>query len=311
MVVRYRTRQAELENPPQGKFIEVDGVRLHYIERGQGRPVVLLHGNGTMAQEMEISGLLDLAAANYRVIAFDRPGYGYSERPRGKAWKPVEQAELLHHALQKLGIDRPIVVGHSWGTLVAVALAMEFPSSVSSLVLLSGYYYPTARLDVPLLSPPAIPLIGDLMRYTISPLIGRAIWPAMKKRIFAPSRVPLRFNAFPVWMALRPLQLRASAMETAWMIPSAMSLSQRYRELKMPVVIMAGGDDRHVNTHAQSERLHHQLPHSDLHLLPGVGHMVHHVAAQRVMQAIDMAAKEAELLPRAEEQAPDVQARMH
>src|SRR5215210_4561224 len=151
--VLYRTRQAERDNPPLGKFIEVDGVRLHYLVRGQGQPLVLLHGNGTMIQDFDTSGLVDLASEHYRVIVFDRPGYGYSARPRGgKTWNPKAQANLLHQALQRLHVERPIVVGHSWGTLVAVAMAMDYPDYVQSLVLLSGYYFPTVRFDVPIMS---------------------------------------------------------------------------------------------------------------------------------------------------------------
>src|SRR5690349_12639945 len=72
-----KARQAEQENPPAGKFLEIDGVHLHYVERGEGRPLVLLHGNGVSLVDMEASGLLDRAARHYRVIAFDRPGYGH------------------------------------------------------------------------------------------------------------------------------------------------------------------------------------------------------------------------------------------
>jgi pimeloyl-ACP methyl ester carboxylesterase len=301
LFVQYRTRQAEQENPPEGQFIDVDGVRLHYVESGQGRPLVLLHGNGTMAKDFEISGLQGLAAEKYRVIAFDRPGYGYSQRPRGKAWTADQQADLLAHALQRLGIEQPIVVGHSWGTMVAVAMGLNHPALVRSLVLLSGYYYPTMRFDAPLLSPPAIPLVGDLMRHTISPLAGRAIWPAMLKKIFSPSEIPERFSReFPVWMALRPSQIRASAMETALMIPEAEILSKRYRELSMPVVIMSGADDIHVTPKRHSERLHKELPHSDLLLAPGVGHMIQHVVPEQVMAAIDMAAREDGIRPEGE-----------
>jgi pimeloyl-ACP methyl ester carboxylesterase len=293
LVVQYRTRKTERENPPTGKFIEVDGVRLHYIERGEGQAVVLLHGNGSMAEEFDISGLFGLAADKYRVIAFDRPGYGHSERPRGKIWSAKAQAELLYRALQRLGVERPVVVGHSWGTMVALTLALEHPEYVRSLVLLSGYYYPTPRLDAVLLSPPAIPVIGDLMRHTISPLLGRAMWPAMVKKLFSPARIPERFSAFPVWMALRPSQLRASAGETALMIPEAGMLSKRYRELTMPVVIMSGAQDLHVTPERHAERLHRELPHSDLLLAPGVGHMIHHLVPHQVMEAIDMAARAA------------------
>lgn len=290
MFVQYRSRKAEQENPPNGKFIEVDGVRLHYVERGQGHPVVLLHGNGMMAKEFDISGLLGLASDKYRVIAFDRPGYGYSERPRTKIWDPVAQAQLLYQALQRLGVEQPVIVGHSWGTMVAVALGLEHPEYVRSLVLLSGYYYPTPRLDVPLFSPPAIPILGDLMRYTISPLIGRAIWPAMVRKIFGPAKTTARFkNEFPVWMTLRPSQLRANAAEVALMIPSADKLSARYRELRMPVVIMSGASDLHVIAKLHSERLHKELPQSELILVPKIGHMIQHLVPQQVMSAIDKA----------------------
>jgi pimeloyl-ACP methyl ester carboxylesterase len=81
IAVRYQTRKAEQANPPQGRFLVIDGVRLHYVERGEGPPLVLLHGNGTMIQDYELSGILDMAAQRCRVIAFDRPGYGHSSRP--------------------------------------------------------------------------------------------------------------------------------------------------------------------------------------------------------------------------------------
>jgi pimeloyl-ACP methyl ester carboxylesterase len=291
LIVRQRTRAVEAAHPPAGKFMEVEGVRLHYVERGQGQPLVLLHGDGSLIQDFETSGLIDIAAKNYRVIAFDRPGYGYSGRPRRTIWTPQAQARLLHHALQRLQVEQPVVVGHSWGTLVAVALGLEFPADVKSLVLLSGYYYPTARLDIPLVSPPAIPIIGDLLRYTVSPLLGRLLWPAMQRRIFRPAPVPHRFrDAFPVWMVLRPPHLRTAAAEAALAIPGVFALRHRYRELAVPVMIMAGGGDRLVDTRKQSERLHRELPHSMLHVISGAGHMLHHLSQHAVMEAIHRAA---------------------
>ncbi|RZI40852.1 alpha/beta hydrolase [Herbaspirillum sp. HC18] len=291
LYVRQRTREAERDNPPAGNFVEVDGIRLHYVERGTGQPIVLLHGDGAMLQDFDISGVLDLAAQKYRVIAFDRPGYGYSDRPRTTIWTPQAQASLLHRALQQIGVSQPIVVGHSWGTLVAIAMGLDYADDVKSLVLLSGYYYPTARLDVSLFSPPAIPIIGDLLNYTVAPLIGKMIWPAMKRRVFAPAEVPRKFeDRFPVWMMLRPSQLHATEAESVLMIPAAYSLRNRYHELTMPVVIMAGEKDRYVDRHAHSEQLHDELPHSTYHVSRGAGHMVHHLAPDEVMEAIDHAA---------------------
>ena len=212
-------------------------------------------------------------------------------RPRSTIWTPQAQARQLQHALQRLGVEQPIIAGHSWGALLAVAFGLAFPSEVKSLVLLSGYYYPSARMDVALLSPPAIPVIGDLMRYTVSPLVGRLLWPAMRRRIFGPAAVPQRFrDGFPVWRTLRPQQRRAAAADAALLIPAAFVLQRRYHELMMPVVIMAGDSDRYVNTSLQSERLHREVPHSSLHVVSGAGHMVHHLAQRQVMEAIDEAA---------------------
>ena len=92
---RTLAKKAERRNPPTGRFVTIDGVRLHYVERGTGRPLVLLHGNGSMIQDFESSGLIDLAAMKYRVIAFDRPGFGHSDRPRRTVWTPEAQAALL------------------------------------------------------------------------------------------------------------------------------------------------------------------------------------------------------------------------
>nr|WP_235584382.1 alpha/beta hydrolase [Massilia sp. MS-15] len=285
--VRAKAAQAERDNPPAGRFVEVDGLRLHYLERGSGPVLVMLHGNGVYAKDFETCGLLQEAAAHYRVIAFDRPGFGYSERPRSTVWTPEKQAALLLRALAQLGVESAIVLGHSWGTMVALAMGLQQPDFVRGLVLLSGYYYPSMRLDVATSTQPAVPLLGDLLRYTIAPLVSRLLWPGMAKRMFAPLPVPGRFRAFPVWMALRPGQLRASAAETALMIPSALAMSRHYGELKVPAVILAGTRDRVVDTGHQSERLHERLPDSALELAPGVGHMSHYAHPDRVMAAID------------------------
>lgn len=287
LFVRSKTRQAERENPPAGKFVEVDGIRLHYVEHGRGPALVLLHGNGVLANDFDTSGVALRAAERYRVISFDRPGYGYSERPRTTIWTPAAQARLLHKALRQIGIDNPVVMGHSWGTLVALSMALEFPAYVRGLVLLSGYYYPSMRLEVPLFAQPAIPLLGDLLRFTVSPLLSRLMWPMMSRTLFSPLAVPERFRRLPVWMMLRPSQLRASAAESAMMVPAVMQLRKHYPELTVPVKIIAGRDDRFVDARHNSARLREAVPNSDLRLEPGVGHMIHYAAVDDIVAAVD------------------------
>ncbi|WP_345821721.1 alpha/beta hydrolase [Methylobacterium fujisawaense] len=285
------TRRAERETPPVGSFLTVDGVRLHYLERGQGEPLVLIHGNGTLIQDFLVSGIVDDLATRHRVIVFDRPGYGYSDRPRG-FWTPRAHATLFQKALQQLGVTQAVVLGHSWGTLVAVALALQAPRLVRGLVLASGYYYPTLRADVILASPVAIPGIGDLLRHTVSPLAGRLMMPAMIKGLFAPAAIPERFaRSFPTAMMLRPLQLRASAEDAAMMTPVTVELQAHYGDLDLPVVIITGGDDQIADVGRQSRRLHHDVPGSELVIVPGMGHMIHHLAPERVVAAVERASE--------------------
>ena len=169
-----------------------------------------------------------------------------------------------------------------------MALALDHPDAVSGLVLLSGYYRPTWRADVPLFSLPAIPAIGDLIRYTVGPLFGAALLPLAAKRMFSPLPVPERFaKGFPHGLPLRPSQIRAEAQDTATMGSAVAAMQRRYRELRMPVVIMAGTKDRIVDHRKHSVWLHQEIAQSALRLVPGVGHMLHYAAPDQVVDAIE------------------------
>jgi pimeloyl-ACP methyl ester carboxylesterase len=284
---RSRAKKAERKNPPLGSFVTVDGVKLHYLEQGKGTPLVLLHGNGSMIEDWIVSGLFDRLSKTHRVIAFDRPGFGHSERPRSRIWTPVAQAALIAEALQQLEVEKAVIVGHSFGTLVAVAMALNHPQLVSELALLGGYFYPSVRGDVIFASPPAIPVIGDVMRYTVSPLLGSAMTPMVNEKIFHPAPVPARWiDEFPMEMSLRPSQIRAGAAEAAMMVPAAAALSGRLTELKLPVTIIAGRGDELVDIEDQSQRLGEALPQSRFVPISGAGHMVHHTAPDAVIDAI-------------------------
>src|SRR6185436_12046125 len=130
LVVYAAAKAVEYRNPPIGKFLEIDGARLHYVEIGSGPPVVFLHGNATLLQDFTLSEAFAAAATLGRAIAFDRPGFGYSTRPAARRWTPSEQADVIAEALRRLNCGPAEIVGHSWGTLVAVSLAERHPSLV-------------------------------------------------------------------------------------------------------------------------------------------------------------------------------------
>jgi pimeloyl-ACP methyl ester carboxylesterase len=141
------------------------------------------------------------------------------------------------------------------------------------------------------LSPPALPLIGDVLSHTISPILGRLLWPLFLRKIFGPSPVPKKFANFPEEMAMRPSQIRAAAAETALMIPAAYSFREAYGHLKMPVAIVTGREDR-VSEAQQSAELHRDIARSTFRCISNKGHMVHQTATAEVMSAIDMVASQ-------------------
>jgi pimeloyl-ACP methyl ester carboxylesterase len=169
---------------------------------------------------------------------------------------------------------------------VALSLAVRHPADVAGLVLLSGYYFWTLRPDVLLVAAGAIPVLGDILRYTVSPWLGRLLMPLQKRAMFSPAPVAARFKReYSDAMALRPSQIRATSMDGALMIPGALSLRHRYDGLRMPVLIMAGSGDK-VVFKRNAKRLHAAIAGSVLRIVEGAGHMVHHSAPRQVVEAI-------------------------
>ncbi len=158
---------------------------------------------------------------------------------------------------------------------------------VDALILASGYYFPTARADaIMAMAGPALPGLGDLLSYTVSPIMSRLMWPAMLRKLFGPKSVPPKFSGFPKSLAVRPSQLRAGSAEAALMVPAAVQSAKTYNELAMPVFILAGEDDRLIDIDAQSGRLHDEIKHSKMRRLPKAGHMIQQSDTADLMAAV-------------------------
>ena len=159
-LVQYLSQRAVARRKAIGRKLRVSGHTVQFVDRGTGSCVVVLHGNGSMLEDLSSSGLIDQLAEKYRVVALDRPGFGGTDRDRSEAWTPEREAALLSEVLSVLGVERAVVVAHSWGTLVALSLALRQSTLTDGLVLLSGYYYPTTRLDVALQTPASLPSLA-------------------------------------------------------------------------------------------------------------------------------------------------------
>jgi pimeloyl-ACP methyl ester carboxylesterase len=287
--VEHRARLAQRRHHAPHRLMYVNGVRLHYQLVGEGPAVLLVHGNLVHGADFEASGLLDRLAMKHQVLVIDRPGFGHSDRPRDRPWTPAMQARLLHQAVSTLGLQRVVVVGHSLGAQVALAMALQNPASVDGLVLVGGYYWPRLRLDRWLAAPAAMPVLGDVLRYTTSAWTARATLGPAVRSMFHPHPVPERFHELlPREMLLRPLQQRAAAEDATHLVAQARALVKQYASLQMPVTLIAGAKDGIVSA-KQSRWLHAGLPHSRLHILDGVGHMAHYQAHDTIEAGVQRA----------------------
>ena len=288
---RIRSAQAEASFPPAGSFVTVEGTRLHYIRKGAGTPVVLLHGGVLRADDFE--GVMERAAARgYETIAFDRPGYGYSERPPRDRATPADQAGLLHQALKQLGVEKPIIVGHSWSGLLALIYALRYPDDVSGVVTLAGAMYkegyPAEHGD-PISRLATAPAIGTIFVNTVpgSPL-GTALARSSVRQTFAPEPVPEGYREAALALWLRPGQFRANREDILAFPSAALAASRHYHEIRCPVVIAVGEDDP-FGTREQAARLKRDIPHAELRVIPRVAHMIPQLHPDLALAAIDRA----------------------
>ena len=279
-------RRIEAAHPPSGRFIEVDGVKLHWIEQGAGRPVVFVHGAGGMVEDLLSSRFAPMVGANHRLIAIDRPGYGHSDRPRPELAGPEAQARLLHQALAQLGVERPILIGHSWGGALVLAYAQEFPLDVAGVLVLAGWSHPAREAALWVAGLPAAPVIGSLMSRALAPALAAGLAREIIAQLFAPEPVPAGFADFPVELALRPSQLRANAEDLAALNADVARLRRHYKQIAVPVEILTGGADKIVDPAAHGFRLARAVPHAGFQVLPDVGHMLHHTQPEAVCAAL-------------------------
>lgn len=298
LIYQNRARaHAEASHPPLGRFLDVGGTTLHYTDIGEGPPIVFLHGIGTTLEDWFISPLLDLLLPFNRLIAIDRPGYGYSKRPESADFAaPERQARAIAELLHRLGAHDALVVGHSYGVLPAIALALQHDTFARALVLMSGVYYPGSPLAVAASASRAVPIVSPIARATLAPSLARGAIGTLIRASFEPAPVPQRFaDGYPTGLVTRPSQIAAQSADGAALDAATARFAAHYRRIACPVTVLTGSGDAIIDPDAQSRRFAQAVDHARLIVVPGAGHMVHHTASARVAAAIvDTANDEAE-----------------
>ena len=298
-----REAQAVAEYPPHGKIVEVGGVPVHALVMGSGPDLVFLHGASGNIRDVTFD-IADALAKSYRVIILDRPGLGHTGHARpeyASVWRratesPFEQAQLLQQAALKLGAERPIVVGHSFGGAVAWAWGLSAPDQTAAIVSIAGVANPWPgklslqhRITSSVLG--AALVVPVMSAFAPQPVIEGAL-----TSIFAPQSAPQGYmEAVGVGLILRRASMRANARQITSLRPHIVEMSKRYGELKMPVEIVHGDADTIVPVTVHSVMLPEQIASARLTVLPGAGHMPHHTHRRDVLDAIDRAAARAGL----------------
>lgn len=272
--------------PPIGRFAEVDGLQVHYSEAGTGTPVILVHGASGNLRDMTFH-LAPETAKGYRAISMDRPGFGYSARPATRGWDPAVQARVLRGAARAIGAERPVLVGHSWAGALVLSWALQFPDEVAGAVVLAGATMPWGGALSFYYSLGASPVIGPVIADLIASLADQERINGIVERVFEPQSPPPGYAAYVGGpLAIRPETVRANAEDLENLNDALTRQSEDYARLAVPVEVLHGTEDKIVSLAVHAVPLSQRLPRANLTLLPGVGHMPHHVSTGEVLAAI-------------------------
>jgi pimeloyl-ACP methyl ester carboxylesterase len=288
-------RRVEALLPPRGQFMDIDGQRIHYTDTGGSKPpIVMIHGLGGNLLHFGYA-MADKLANDYRVILVDRPGSGYSTRPEDAPATLTAQAKTIATLIRRLGLKQPLVVGHSLGGALSLAITLDHPDCAGGLALI-------APLTHAIESPPDVfkgleipsPLVRKAVAWTVATPLGIRRGPKLLAQVFAPETAPADFPMRAGGLlGLRPTAFYATSsdmMAVADVLPGYMA---RYKSLDIPMAMLYGKGDRLLDYRAQGEAMRTVCPALDLEVVEG-GHMLPMTQAERCVALVRRVAERQE-----------------
>jgi pimeloyl-ACP methyl ester carboxylesterase len=280
-------RRVNAHWPPFGRFIDVEGARLHVVEAGaEDAPrLVLLHGASANLRELW-NPLAPALTADHRVIAIDRPGYGHSTRGRG-AEKLAVQARMIAAVLDAAGGGPAMFVAHSLAAAIVLRLALDRPDLVKGMVLIAPATHPYPGNNAWWARLSAAPLIGDLFCWLLIPWLGPSVGKGGVANNFKPGATPEGYyEDAGVGLIFRPRAFKASAKDVVATKRAFAAQAPSYPEIMAPAIIITGERDNVVSPKIHARALAADLPASELVTAPGAGHMPHRIRPDLVLAAI-------------------------
>jgi len=269
------THRAERLVPREGRFVEVGGARLHYVEQGQGPAILMVHGLGGQLRNFTYA-LTDRLAIDHRVIAVDRPGSGHSVAAPGLHPDLAGQAALIVGVIDALGLDRPLLVGHSLGGAIALAVALDHPEKIAGIALIAPLTHPLegkiSAAFKALLIPS--PIVRRIVGWTLAAPLGHRHRAAGLRLVFGPEPAPADYESKGGGaLSLRPSNFFAASSEASQGMGEIVGLAARYPTLRVPIAILFGRGDRILDPDFHGRRLAEAAPGATLELIDG-GHMI-------------------------------------
>lgn len=267
-------REAERLVPQDGRHLQVAGARLHYVERGSGPAIVMVHGLGGQLRNFGY-GMLGPLARDHRVILLDRPGSGYSTADDDTEPGIADQAAIVARFIETLGIERPLLVGHSLGGAVALSLALARPDLIRGLALIAPLTQPQEAVPEAFKGLAAIPAsIRRLMARTLGTPLSRLTAERTLNAVFAPEVPPADFATRGGGaLAQRPASIAAAAADLAAAHHEMAGIAALYPTLAVPTAILFGRDDAILSATLHGDVTAAAIPGARIEVIDG-GHMI-------------------------------------
>jgi pimeloyl-ACP methyl ester carboxylesterase len=292
LFTRYKTAKIEQQFPPVGAFLDVGGLKLHYVDvrpdfKTDAPPVVFVHGASGNLRDQMLAFRVAFAGRR-RLIFIDRPGHGYSERGSNDSRDPSQQAAAINGLLRRLEIPHAVLVGHSYGGAIVAAFGVNHPERSKGLVFLAPATHPWPGGISWYYTLAAMPLVGHL--FTELLVMPAGLWrlKCAIDGVFSPDTPPQSyFEESGAELVLRPDTFRNNARDVAWLHKSVSHLSPRYGEIKSPTIIITGDSDSIVLAHIHSKGLERDIAGAKLIEFKDMGHKPDYAATSAVLEAID------------------------
>lgn len=280
----------ERRSPPVGAFAEIAGARIHYVHipappGADLPPVVFIHGASANLKDQMLP-LKPLLERRAEVLFLDRPGFGWSQRGNNETL--AAQADTIAGLMDRLGIEKAVIVAHSFGGAITAAFARQHPEKTLGLVFLAPATHPwPGGATAWYYKLTATPVIGWLFSETLAYPAGMLRIGDATACVFSPNRPPdfyLENGSIP--MVLRPSAFRANARDVARLYDYVLAASPSYHDIKAPTVIISGDRDKVVYATIHSVGLRRDIPGAELVWVRNLGHKPDWIAPDLVIGAI-------------------------